>query len=411
MDKKKAPPNFEPKTIWTGDNLHVMRRMNSECVDLIYLDPPFNSQRMYTAPIGTPAEGTFFKDIWSVKDLKIEWVKIMEDSLPRTWTFISSVVTEMSYKSYLTYMSIRLLEMRRLLKPTGSIYLHIDPKVSHYLKIVMDEIFGRTRFLNELVWTYGLGGSSKNAYSRKHDIILLYTKTEKYTFHKPQIPATSQKMKGKMKGATDVWENLSEYSELEEDTLLKIATINNRAYERTGYKTQKPLALLTRIIEASSNRGDVVLDPFCGCATTCIAAEGLGRDWVGIDISQEAYSLIIDRVTIKQGAKHYKKENLKQTSFEEDVIHRKDIPQRTDLGKIPQYNCKENKRLLFGRQEGVCAGCTREKYLHDLEVDHITPIKHGGTDHIENLQLMCSRCNRIKGHRGMDYLKERLGLK
>jgi len=177
-------------------------------------------------------------------------------------------------------MTVRLYELHRILKPTGSLYLHCDPTASHYLKIVLDEIFGHKNFRNENVWMYGLGGSSNKTYSKKHDVILFYSKSDNYYFDKPQIPATSQMMKGQMKGITDVWD---------------IPTINNMAKERLGYPTQKPLALLELIVKTSSKEGDLVLDPFCGCGTTIAAAEKLKRNWVGIDITHSAIAAIKER--------------------------------------------------------------------------------------------------------------------
>ena len=175
--------------------------------------------------------------------------------------------------AYLCFMAIRLLEMRRILKDDGSIYVHCDPTSSHYLKQLMDAVFDVANFRNEIIWTYGLGGSSPKRFSRKHDVILFYTKSNRYTFNKPQTPATSQRLKGQMKGATDVWD---------------IPSLNNMAKERTGYPTQKPLALYERIIAASTNEGDIVLDPFCGSGTTLLAAQRLGRKWIGVDSSPTA---------------------------------------------------------------------------------------------------------------------------
>ena len=145
--------NWANQTIWTGDNLPIMRGMNSASVDLIYLDPPFNSKANYAAPIGSKAAGAAFKDTWTLSDVDAEWVNLMEAKHPALHRVLLAAMTP-SDKSYLAYMAVRLLEMRRILKPTGSIYLHCDPTMSHYLKLVMDAVFGRKAFRNEIVWSY-----------------------------------------------------------------------------------------------------------------------------------------------------------------------------------------------------------------------------------------------------------------
>ena len=305
----------------------------------------------------------------------------MESRHPVLWRVLLAAMTP-SDKSYLAYIAVRLLEMRRVLKPTGSIYLHCDPTMSHYLKLVMDAVFGRDRFLNEIVWSYGLGGSSTRYWSRKHDVILFYAASDDYCFDKPTQPATSNRMKGQQKGMTDVWE---------------IPAINNKAKERTGYPTQKPLALLSVVVSASSAPGDVVFDPFCGCATTLVAADDLSRSWIGIDISHKAVDLVKVRLEDRQG-------------LFRDVTHRTDLPQRTDLGPLPAYNSVENRRRLYGDQAGHCAGCQVHFEMRNLEVDHIIARNKGGTDHIDNLQFLCGNCNRVKGDRGMEYLRTKLQL-
>ena len=176
-----------------------------------------------------------------------------------------------------------------------------------------------------------------------------------------------------------------------------IKVLASTSRERIGYPTQKPLALLRRIILASSNEGDVVLDPFCGCATTCVAADDLNRNWVGIDISERAAELVIARIEQRQG-------------LFRDIVHRTDIPARTDLGRIPRYNSRANRKQLYGEQGGHCAGCETHFEQQHLEVDHIISRKKGGTDHLDNLQLLCSSCNRRKGDRGMAYLHSKLQL-
>ena len=175
----------------------------------------------------------------------------------------------------------------------------------------------------------------------------------------------------------------------------RIPTINNMAKERTGYPTQKPLVLLEHIIKASSNKDEVVFDPFCGCATTLVAADRLQREWIGIDISEKAAELVVERIKVDQG-------------LFQKIIARTDIPKRTDLGDMPRYNVPQNKTLLYGEQGGDCNGCGTHFQKQHLEVDHIIAENVGGTDHIENLQLLCSNCNRIKGDRGQEYLVSRL---
>ena len=167
--------------------------------------------------------------------------------------------------------------------------------------------------------------------------------------------------------------------------------------QNTGYPTQKPLALLERIIQASSDPGDVILDPFCGCATACIAAEKEGRQWVGVDISAKAAELVTRRM----------KDEL-NLFFR--GAHRMDIPGRTDLGTVIRYNDAKNKRYLYGEQGWCCTGCGEHFRPQNLEVDHIVPRAKGGTDHLDNLQLLCGHCNRVKGDRGMEYLRTKLQL-
>lgn len=227
-----------------------MRGMNSESIDLIYLDPPFNSKRNYAAPIGSKAAGAEFKDTWTLDDLDVEWINLIGQKHPALRRVLLAAMTN-SDKSYLAYMAVRILEMRRILKPTGSIYLHCDPTMSHYLKLVMDSIFGKKNFRNEIVWCYHAGGASKKHFPRKHDLLLLYGKDASKSFHNVVRGILYRDIyaydangnvnagyhpEGKM--MPDWWE---------------ISQISSVAKERIGYPTQKPLALLDRIIKASSD--------------------------------------------------------------------------------------------------------------------------------------------------------------
>ena len=306
-------------------------------------------------------------------------------------------------------MAVRLLEMKRILKPTGSIYLHCDPTMSHYLKLVMDSIFGRKQFKREIIWNLQTASGFKSqvvGYVRGHDTLIYYVRGAEYTFnkqflaHKPEYVARFRKtdedgrrFRDDRPGGrrqylddtfgvmlTDVWSDIMSFQQA------------STSGELVGYPTQKPLALLERIVKASSNENDVVLDPFCGCATTCVAADALNRKWVGIDISRKAYELVRERI-----------DDLTRT-----IISRDDIPRRTDLGKLPPYNSLEVRKSLYGEQEGNCNGCKTHFQLRNLTVDHIIARSKGGTDHIENLQLLCGHCNSVKGDRGQEYLIAKL---
>ena len=447
--------NVNPKTIFTGDNLPIMRGMNSASVDLIYLDPPFNSNANYAAPIGSEAAGAEFKDTWTLNDVDAAWLDLIEAKHPALNRVIHAAMTD-SDKSYLIYMAVRLIEMHRILKPTGSIYLHCDPTMSHYLKLVMDAVFGKRNFRNEIVWQRTNAHNLKAKYfSKTHDVLLFYSKDKDYTWNKQytdysqaQLSRYKKDETGRLYTGRDLtvssggnrnfqWRgsrpssNRSWGASLEQlerwytegRILLKrdgtprldglkvyldelpgkqipaiwtdIPRIGNTSKERLGYPTQKPLALLERIIKASSNEGEVVFDSFCGCATTLVAADRLQRDWIGIDISAKAAELVVERIRADQG-------------LFEDIVARTDIPQRTDLGDIPRYNAPENKTQLYGEQSGNCNGCGEHFQTQHLEIDHIIAKSVGGTDHIENLQLLCGHCNRIKGDRGQEYLLSRL---
>ena len=172
-----------------------------------------------------------------------------------------------------------------------------------------------------------------------------------------------------------------------QDVITDVFPINSQAKERMGYPTQKPIALLDRIIEASSNEGDIVFDPFCGCATTLVAADRLERQWAGIDLSPLAVKLVNERISEDRGA----------LWGGANVVDR--LPLRTDLGELPNY--RTHRHRLYGEQEGVCVGCDTHFPFKVMEVDHILPKSRGGTDHTENLQLLCSHCNRSKGNKTM----------
>ena len=413
--------NFKPSTIWTGDNLKIMRQMNSACVDLIYLDPPFNSKADYAAPIGSEAAGAAFKDTWTLQDIDVTWIDLLEQKHGKLYRIIQASLTP-SNKSYLAYMAVRLIEMYRILKPTGSLYLHCDPKMSHWLKILLDALFGSKNCLNEIVWHYEKWTNAATHFQKNHDIIFCYVKDKgHHVFNKifSDTPAEHyqkgyhtntiqsgesqlivyDKQKAKHKIESGNYDKIIYRigkTEVALPDVWSISILNSQSKERTGYPTQKPLKLLERIIEASSHKGDIIFDPFCGCATTLIAAQKLNRHWVGIDISPLASSLFDRRM------------NKEFPLWTYDKHVRDDMPSRTDQGKLPHY--KTHLSTLYGEQGGNCAGCKTHFLKQHLHVDHIVAKSVGGGDEIENLQLLCGSCNAIKENRGMAYLITKLNM-
>lgn len=201
MDAQTAPAmemNVKNRTIFTGDNLHVLRGINSDSVDLIYLDPPFNSKKQWNAPIGSKAAGAAFKDTWHLSDVDELWHEQLRATNPGLHDVILAAQSAggKSTMSYLIMMAPRLVEMKRVLKPTGSIYLHCDPTESHALKLVMDCIFGRDWFRNEIIWAYRGPGKVKSNFPRKHDVILFYAQKGDNTFNPDAVRVPYKRISG-----------------------------------------------------------------------------------------------------------------------------------------------------------------------------------------------------------------------
>ncbi len=445
------------RTIFENDNLHVLRGLDTDSIDLIYLDPPFNSNRTFEAPVGSKAAGATFKDFWALEDLDNASHGELADREPELYHAISA--TEFSHgksmKAYLIMMSIRMLEMFRILKLTGTLYLHCDDNASHYLKMVMDSVFGKENFRNEIIWQRAITtkGNLKKGLARDSDIIFRYSKSDMYVWNVEAVtipydlanldektkrqyycvePETGRRfsltsvtaqnhdpdshLTYAVMGVVRTWRwsedrmrkeieagrivqtrpgNVPRYKRYLDEQKGKrlnniwvdIPNLTARSKERIGYPTQKPLALLERIIGASSNPGDMVLDPFCGCATTCVAAERLKRQWIGIDLSPKSYELV--------------KSRFEQNGIIKSVIHRKGEPK---LSKQHQTD----KRTLFGIQEGKCNGCQTLFPFRSMTVNYVIAKSKGGTDAPDNLQVLCRACSSKKKNRVQEQLIQKL---
>lgn len=356
-------------TLFYGDNLDILRHhIPSESVDLVYLDPPFNSKRDYNVLFkersgeASPAQIEAFTDTW-IWDRAAEktYSDLIHNAPANVAEMLGALVRFIGHNdmmAYLVMMAARLVELQRVLKPTGSLYLHCDPTASHYLKIILDTVFGKDKFRSEIIWKRTSShGNVSAAFGDVTDTILFYAKGNNSTWNQVFIPYTDKHIsskfsqvdeKGRRFTTSDLrnpgvrpnlhyeykgyqphpngWaftrEKMEEYDRqgrlyfppskdgririkryLDEQSGHRIQNlwddippINSQAKERLGYPTQKPLALLERIIAASSNSGDVVLDPFCGCGTAVVAAEKLGRRWIGIDVTHLAITLMKERL-------------------------------------------------------------------------------------------------------------------
>lgn len=305
---------MDTNVLYYGDNLDILRKyIDDESVDLIYIDPPFNSNQAYNVifsePNGTSSQAQIraFDDTWDWIEAKQTYSEIIENASIKIVECISSFhnflgTTDMM--AYLVMMTPRLIELHRVLKPTGSFYLHCDPTASHYLKIILDQVFGVENFQNEITWCYTRPSNIQKRFPRVHHVIFFYTKSDKWTFNRDEIriPYHAESKARSLRGAgtksvmgTKGSDRLHPEGKVPEDWWV-IPELQGNALERLGYPTQKPEALLERIIKASSNEGDVVLDAFAGCGTTIAVAQRLKRRWIGIDITHIAITVIKNRL-------------------------------------------------------------------------------------------------------------------
>ena len=512
-------PNWENRTLFHADNLKILRGMNSKSVHLIATDPPFKKGRDFHATPDSLASGASFQDRWSWdNDVHQEWIDQITDDFPKVFTVVqySRHTYGDDMGAFLCFMAVRLIEMHRILRNDGSIYLHCDPTASHYLKGLMDSIFGHKNFKNEIIWRRTGSHNSADRFGPIHDVILFYTKPE-YRHTVLFVPYLRGHIDGyftKSDKHGRYWSNsihgsglrhgdsgkpwrgfnpsehgrhwaipsnlilafgidpkLKQHGKL--DALYELGLINlpsdsskslptYRQYlhdspgqpiqdiwsyqphtkgvlhesideidrdvrwipkrdknERVGFPTQKPIGLYSRIIKSSTKDNDIVLDPFAGCATTCVAAEILKRRWIGIDIWENAKDVVIDRLE-QEGLiapKHTRRTSTARQTymFSEDLHFQSDAPVRTDdreeavpflKTKLRVDEPKGEKRTraemldyLLDQYGYKCQGCDREfddpRYL---ELDHNTPRSDGGLNHISNRILLCGPCNKLKSN-------------
>ena len=426
-----AEPNFKNRTLYHGDNLEYLRGMNSGTVHLIATDPPFNKNKDFHATPDSLASGARFADRWSWdRDIggHDDWVDSIKDDWPAVWQVIEAakLASGDDMAAFLCWLGVRLMEMHRILRDDGSIYLHIDHTAHAWVKAMMDGIFGKKNFRNEIVWAYTGPSNTKRWFPRKHDTILWYSKSDKWSFNPEAVRVPYVKHEtGKTSGIFKQAATLSYKGKVIEDWWWDITTVGRIKGERTGYPTQKPLALYERIIKASSNAGDIVLDPFSGCATTPIAAERLGRQWIGMDIWKGAYKTVLERLK-SEGLAAPDSKNGGGTSVSQsgssrlitfgDITYSKKPPLRTDDNEVaaPSLKWKIQRpqepwekmthRDMFNvlvkaqsnRDGVVCAGCGRVLEKEFMELDHILPKSDRGANHILNRILLCRPCNSRK---------------
>ena len=493
--------NFPDNALYEMDNLEVLRGMNSQTVDLIATDPPFNIKRNRSGTAGQYVDNWkwgdtgILPDQWKWNEVHPKWLEEIKDNHTELYHAIDAAkhCQGEDTAAFLCFLSVRLIEMHRILKETGSIYLHCDPTASHYIKMCMDAIFGRKNYRSEITWKRATstqkGSQHKSKRWGNNADILLYYAASTSTPLSPERELTETEILEKFKHVDDngqryyddsahIWsspnmgarpnlcyewrgfvnphasgwrlskERLEEEYQKGNIVIRPDGKLERRKYlkdykgasygniwddvpppsgeERTGSPDQKPLALYERIIKASSNEGDLVLDPFCGCATTIIAADNLKRRWIGIDRRVDARYHIITRL---MGISKKEREDIKKLAQDADwvndflekqtakyEIHYQTEPpvrtdQETDQGNAPKlshvyqhhleplHSHAEMHQFLVHQFGLKCWGCSfvppDKRYLH---LDHIVPKSDGGTNDIDNRSLLCQPCNSKKSN-------------
>ena len=453
--------------LFISDNYDLLRSLPSESIDLITTDPPFAKNGTFVgslkpalssdeiaaeremlaswgiagprdasaAGIEWPTGETTakFKDIWTWEgDVHEEWMDLIASDWPAVREVIEAAQHAHSegVAAYICYMAVRLIECHRVLKPTGSLYLHCDHTANSYLRALMDSVFGYKNFRNEVVWCYRGGGVPGNAFARKHDTIIFYgVSSKENTFHRQHVPYSeaSQRLVESRGGTSiDGKERDLDRGAAMPDWWIDINSLQTWSPERTGYPTQKPWALAERIIKASSNPGDVVLDPFAGCAYTAVAAEDLGRQWIACDISPRALTVLRRQFAKKgwaidgeasadetgQGALAFVDvttvgpHGIPERDHSADPVRSvKPLPKRKFKVPASDMSNAEMKSLLAevaGYQCWACGFAPRDvkgsvvESADHFHLDHIEPKSLGGSNYVHNRALLCAPCNGAK---------------
>ena len=478
--------NVPSRTLFIGDNLKVLRGINSESVDLIYLNPPRLSGKTQQKGLAmTSAHIVWYDETGTFWPMSPALLAEIELRRPGVTTVVEAakIIHGDSMASYLAFLSIRLLELQRVLKPAGSIYLQCDPRVSHYLKAIMDAVFGAENFKNEIICRRRRLPSGGRRWDWVHDTLLFYTGWRKHRWnrilqeHLPEYWARNYRNEddrgrhnlirligpGRTGDDREIewrgydpskagmhWEvplktlrkeypdtdDLGElgtqekldlldrvglvhwpatggaprykvYEEMADnapisDVITTVDPIQTTSGEYTGWPEQTPEELLDLIIRASTNPGEVVLDPFCGSGSACVVAEKLGRRWIAIDSSGDAVSVLRLRLETEVGADLYEPDNY-------PVSVRMEAPGRLDLdSKATLMDPQETKATLYAQQKHKCNGCRYELPQHLLTIHRLSPVPRRGPDSLSNLQLLCYFCKAMLGRNDMDHLRIQL---
>ncbi len=372
--------------LYYGDNLDILRKyIKDESVDLCYSDPPFNSKRNYNQIYTNiekvdKAQAQAFIDTWTwdtiaeegLAEIRSNYNGVFTPKIIKLINGLEQVLSKGDLLAYLVSITLRVAEIYRVLKPTGSFYLHCDPTASHYLKLILDAIFVAQggEFQNEIIWAYKTGGVTKRRFARKHDVIFFYSKTMKFKFNPQKEKSYMMHKYGFKKSDFQIDKETGlQYSMVYQKDVFDIPSIGSDSAERLGYPTQKPEALLERIISASSDEGDMILDIYCGCGTTAAVADRLNRKWIGVDITYQSVSLILKRLEEYYGSETLKSIQINGVpqDFESavELANKQDDRTRKEFEKwaVLTYS---NNRAMINEKKGGDGGIDGIAFMIDI---------------------------------------------